>query len=119
VAAAAVLAVSGLPTPSGAVGKEDFQVKDAQDLVDVCTTPKTDPLYGAAMGFCHGYAVGAWQYYAAAGRKFLCVPDPAPSRVQAINGFIDWAGEHPQYMHEGAAQTLFKYLADAWVCTKE
>jgi len=108
-----------VPVAVGAVDTEDFQVKDAQDLVDVCTTPQTDPLYEPAMGFCHGYAVGAWQYYEAAGRKFLCVPTPRPSRRQAIDGFIDWAAKHSQYMQEGAVQTLFKYLAEAYPCTKE
>lgn len=108
-----------VPIAAHAVDKEDFHIDEAQDLVDVCTTPQTDPLYEAAMGFCHGYSVGAWQYYLAAGRKFLCVPQPPPSRQEAIDGFIDWAAKHPQYMQEGAVQTLFKYLADAFPCTKE
>lgn len=115
VAAVVLLAVGG----ADAVETEDFHVKDAQDLVDICTTPQTDPLYEAAMGFCHGYTVGAWQYYQAAGRKFVCAPEPEPSRAQAIDGFVDWSATHTQYMQEGAVQTLFKYLADAWACEKE
>ncbi len=114
-----VMAALVVPATGHAVDKEDFQVDEAQDLVDVCTTPQTDPLYEAAMGFCHGYAVGSWQYYEAAGRRFVCLPKPPPSRTDAIKGFIDWAAKHPQYMQEGAVQTLFKYLAEAFACTKE
>lgn len=115
----AVVAVLAAPATVLAVDKEDFHVDDAQDLVDVCTTPQTDPLYEAAMGFCHGYCVGAWQYYEASGRKFVCVPEKEPTRVEVIDSFIDWAGRHPQYMQEGAVQTLFKYLASTYACTKE
>lgn len=114
-----LLAALVMPVAAHAVDKEDFHVDEAQDLVDVCTTPQTDPLYEAAMGFCHGYSIGAWQYYQASGRKFVCVPEPPPSRQEAIKGFIDWAGRHSQYMQEGAVQTLFKYLASTYPCAKE
>ncbi|MDG2304799.1 MAG: Rap1a/Tai family immunity protein [Candidatus Binatia bacterium] len=107
------------PVSAEAVDTEDFHIKEAQDLVDVCTTPKTDPLYEAAMGFCHGYCVGAWDYYQAAGRKFVCIPAKPPTRQQAVDGFIDWSATHPEYMQEGAVQALFKYLAGAYACTKE
>lgn len=108
-----------VPSAVGAVETEDFHVDDAQDLVDVCTTPQTDPLYEAAMGFCHGYCVGAFAYYQAAGRKFLCFPEKRPSRQKTIEGFVDWAAKHPNYMAEGPVQTLFKYLADKFPCEKE
>lgn len=108
-----------IPGVARAVETEDFHVDDAQDLIDVCTTPKTDPLYEAAMGFCHGYCVGAYAYYKAAGRKFLCFSGKEPSRTQVIDGFVDWAGAHPNYMQEGPVQTFFKYLAATYPCEKE
>lgn len=114
-----VMAALVMPVAANAVDTEDFHVDEAQDLVDVCTTPQTDPLYEAAMGFCHGYCVGAWQYYSATGRKFVCLPEKVPSRQEAINGFIDWAGRHAQYMQEGAVQVLFKYMASTYPCEKE
>ncbi|MBM4266755.1 MAG: hypothetical protein FJ144_09105 [Deltaproteobacteria bacterium] len=106
--------------PAGArgVATEDFKVADAQDLVDVCSTPTSDPMYGPAMGFCHGYAVGAWQYYLGVGKKFVCPPDPTPPRQKILQDFLVWAKGHPQYMKENAAATLFKFLHETFPCKK-
>jgi hypothetical protein len=82
-----------------------------------------DPLYAAAMGFCHGYAVGAYHYYLAemAGpqaKPFVCPPEPTPSRSEILTMFVAWAQEHPQYMGERPVDSLFRFLADKWPCRR-
>ncbi len=122
VGAALLLAAS--VSPAGAeLTREDFLVKNAGDLVTLCTAPDDDPLRLAAIGFCHGYVVGAWQYHEAMaagkkgkGRAIVCPPDPRPKRTEAIDGFIAWMKANPQYNGEPAVEAMFKYLVETWPC---
>ena len=49
----------------------NFQVMTTGDLVRLCEATPTDPTGIAALHFCHGFAVGAYQYHqiAAAAEK--------------------------------------------------
>jgi hypothetical protein len=115
-----------LMVPLGALAatSDNFRVRSTADLVEICSTPANDSLYAAAMGFCHGYAVGAYQYYQAtiAGpemKPFVCVPaTPPPTRTEGLQMFVAWAREHPQHMSEPAVETFFRWLAATWPCRK-
>jgi len=107
--------------PALAVSTEDFLIVDTQDAIDICTTPESDPMYAPAIAFCHGYLVGAYQYHVAlhAGPKakpVVCLPDPPPTRVQAIEQFIAWAKAHPQYAKDRAVESLVKFLTEKYPC---
>jgi hypothetical protein len=103
---------------------DHFRVRSTADLVEICSTPANDSLYGAAMGFCHGYAVGAHQYYQASmsgssSKPFVCLPTaPPPTRTEGLQMFVAWAREHPQHMGEPAVETLFRWLVATWPCRK-
>ena len=73
------LAVCLWPLLSGGATRDEFLVRTTQDYVAICSTSPHDPLYAAAMGFCHGYAVGAYHYYLAeaAGPKGTALRLPA------------------------------------------
>ena len=110
-----------LPAVSGGVSKEDFEAKTTQNIINLCTAAPEDPLYQQAVHFCQGYLVGAYHYYVATssgpkGIKFVCMPDPPPSRNEAIRMFIDWAKAHPQYMDESPVDTEFRFLMETWPC---
>ncbi len=113
-----------LPAYAGAaVTEEDFVAGTTQNLMNLCTASVDDPLYHQAVNFCHGYLVGAFQYYAAAaagpdGVKLVCFPEQPPTRNQAIGMFIDWAKVHPQYMQERPVETEFRFLMETWPCAK-
>jgi hypothetical protein len=116
-----VVIVFLLPGFAGAVTEKDFQAETTQDLLNLCTASADDPLYHQAVNFCHGYLVGAYQYYEAAssgpkGIKFVCPPDPVPSRNDSINEFIEWAKAHPQHMGESPVETEFRFLMEKWSC---
>jgi hypothetical protein len=109
------------PASSFAVTSEDFIVADTHDLVDVCSTPESDPLYAAAMGFCEGYLLGAYQYHVALfgvgkSHSVVCLSEPQPTRTQAIERFIAWVKGHPEYGKEKPAETLTKFLIETWPC---
>lgn len=105
------------------VNKADFEVKTAQDLVDLCSVSSSDPLYPHAVNFCHGYVVGAYHYHEAAaqakyGTKFVCIPDSAPSRNEIIAMFVKWAGDNPQYMTVLPVNAQFRFLEEMYPCGK-
>jgi hypothetical protein len=110
-----------LPGFAGAVTEKDFEAETTQDIVNLCTASTDDPLYHQAVNFCHGYLVGAWDYYEAVssgpkGIKFVCPPDPVPSRNDSFNRFIEWAKAHPQHMGESPVETEFRFLMEEWPC---
>jgi len=116
-----VVLVFLLPGITGAVTEQDFEVETTEDLVDLCTVSADDPLYHQAINFCHGYLVGAYHYYVAMssgpkGIKFVCMPDPEPSRNEAISMFIEWAKANPQYWGETPVETEFRFLIEKWPC---
>jgi hypothetical protein len=119
-----VLTMMLWPLYSAALTRDDFLVHTTQDLVKLCTASERDPLYQAAIGFCHGFAAGAYQYHQAitasgAGQtNFVCVPDPPPTRVEAIQMFIAWMQEHPQYLNERPVDSIFRFLATTFPCRR-
>ena len=118
-----MLSLSILPMCALAATPEHFRVRSTADLVQICSTPANDPMLAAAISFCHGYAVGAYQYYRASvsgpeGRPFVCLPDPPPSRTEGLQMFVAWARQNPQYMDEPAVEALFRWLATTWPCRK-
>jgi Rap1a immunity proteins len=118
-----VVAVSLWAFASEAVTRDNFLVRHTRDYVEICSVSDNDPQRDAAIGFCHGYGVGAVHYYLAAhsgpqARKFVCLPDPPPSRSEVVQMFLAWARENPQYMNEPAVETIFHWLAAKWPCRK-
>src|SRR5262249_21563737 len=59
------IAICLWPFLSGGATRDEFLMRTTQDYVNLCSTSPDDPMYAAAMGFCHGYGVGAYHYYLA------------------------------------------------------
>jgi hypothetical protein len=109
------------PGFAGAVSEKDFEVQTTENLINLCTAATEDPLYHQAINFCHGYLVGAFHYYEAAGSgpgglELVCLPDPHPSRNDAFAMFVEWVKAHPQYLKERAVETEFRFLMEKWPC---
>jgi hypothetical protein len=109
------------PGFAGAVSEKDFEVQTTENIINLCTASPDDPLYHQAINFCHGYLVGAFHYYEAAGSgpaglKLVCLPDPHPSRNDAFAMFVEWVKAHPQYLKEKAVETEFRFLMEKWPC---
>ena len=71
------------PGFAGAASEKDFEVQTTENLINLCTASPDDPLYHQAINFCHGYLVGAFHYYEAAGSgpaglKLVCLPNNGP-----------------------------------------
>ena len=109
------------PGFAGAASEKDFEVQTTENLINLCTAAPDDPLYHQAVNFCHGFLVGAYRYYEAAGSgpaglKLVCLPDPPPSRNDAFAMFVEWVKAHPQYLKEKAVETEFRFLMQKWPC---
>lgn len=107
--------------PASATDPDDFILRSTADFVDVCETPQDDADYRAAIHFCHGYAVGVYQYYQTlAGEgagELVCLPDPPPTRSDAIKQFLAWAKSNQQYMSQPAAENIMRFLIEEWGCS--
>ena len=114
-------AVILFPGLAGAASEKDFEVQTTENLINLCTVATDDPLYHQAINFCHGFLVGAYRYYEAAGSgpaglKLVCLPDPPPSRNDSFAMFVEWVKAHPQYLKEKAVETEFRFLMEKWPC---
>jgi len=116
-ASAAMLAGS---LPAQAVTQDEFLVRRTRDVIALCSAAETDPLYTAAIHFCHGFLLGAFQYHVAAreglGTKKVCLPTPQPSRNEGIRNFIDWARDNPQFWDENPVDTMVRFVDLKWEC---
>jgi hypothetical protein len=120
--AVAVALAAGSPA-AWAVTQDNFHVRTAGDLVELCSASASDPMRVAALHFCEGYVVGAYQYYetqhAAEGRPTLvCYPKDGPSRDEFIQMYVTWARKNPQNMDERPIDSLFRFASAMWPCAK-
>ena len=109
--------------PSIAATPDQFKARTTADLVGLCSAEPADANYVAAIHFCHGFATGAYQYYlslaaASEANRFVCPPEPPPSRTEAIAGFVTWARQNALAMAEPPVESMFRYLAEHYPCNE-
>jgi hypothetical protein len=99
---------------------EDIKLNSAGNLVDICTVDTTSEAYPATLGFCYGFFEGAVRYHEAISgasnvRELVCPPE-GTTRKQAVEVFISYMREHPQYLAEGSIDAIFRALMERWPC---
>ena len=126
-AATAAIAQTSAAPPTSAPGtgpsENTFQVTTTGELARLCEATPNEVNGVAALHFCHGFAVGAYQYYqivsAAEGKwPLVCAPNPPPSRNEVVADFVAWAKQNPQQMNLPPVEGLFRYLAQKFPCRK-
>lgn len=121
---AALLAAGMLLWPAGgaeaAVEADDFVIENAADLVDVCSAASDSELYTAAIHMCHGFVSGTAQYalllFEQSGAPFFCLPEPRPTRSEAIGEFVTWMGTHREFAESPAPEAVARFLAARFPC---
>lgn len=121
IAAAAIIAAAG--TTATAATSDNFQVRNSQDLVDLCGVQRNDPVAAQAIHFCEGYLVGVYHYHQAltAGRgqaPVFCPGAQLPTRDEAVALFVTWGRAHPERMQEPAVDSLFRWAVETWPCPR-
>jgi hypothetical protein len=120
-ATATMVAAAG--TMGTAATVESFQVKNTQDLVDLCAVQRNDPIAVQAIHFCEGYLTGVYHYHQAltAGRgqaPVFCPTGALPTRDQAVAMFVTWGRSNPQHMEERPVDGIFRWAVETWPCPR-
>lgn len=120
--ALAVLSLGlGLAPAAQAATVNNFQLKTTSDFIALCDTKPGEENYVAAVHFCHGFVAGAYQYYYQLAahdpaERYVCLPDPPPSRETAKAGFLAWTRSNPATLQEAPVDSIFRYLAQTYPC---
>jgi hypothetical protein len=106
-----------------AVTDEDFEVRSTRNLLNLCAVSADDPRAKEAIQMCQGYLVGAYHYYLATNSgkdsmRLVCMPNPPPSRNEAVALFVGWAKANPKFMNEAPVDSEFRFLSEKWPCKK-
>ena len=118
--AAAALAFL-VPFGAHAATEANFGAKTTGDLVELCDATPDNAIGTAAVNFCEGFAQGAvlveMQNMAAfRGPKPFCMPNPPPSRNEALSEFVKWARGSPDRMSASSTDGLFRFLIERYPC---
>ena len=105
---------------SGAITQEHFNARTGKDLLVLCTPDEKDPLSQAAINFCIGFAVGTYRTLLDMTKlnPVVCLPENAPSRNEAIQMFVAWAQQNPQYHKDAPEDMLTRFIVQQWPCPK-
>jgi len=109
--------------PATAAAPDQFRAVTTADMVALCAADPAEENYVAAIHFCHGFATGAYQCYlslaaASEDNRFVCPPDPVPSRSRIIADFVVWARQNSQFMPEPPVDSIFRYLGQRYPCSQ-
>ncbi len=115
------LVTLGHATPASAITAEEFRLRSGADIVALCATPATDPLYTAAIHMCHGYGAGIYQTITTLTRHeklepLICPPEPSPSRNETVGRFLEWARRNPERLTEPAVQVVGRFFITEFPC---
>ena len=118
--AAAALAFLA-PLAAHAATEANFGAKTTGDLVELCEATPDNAIGTAAVNFCQGFALGVvlaeMQNMAAfRGPKPFCLPNPPPSRNEALGEFVKWARASPDRMSATSTDGLFRFLSERYPC---
>ena len=112
-----------VPAGGNAATEANFAAKTTGDIVALCDPQSQSAIDNAGINFCDGFAQGAVlveQEHEAGphSRKFFCLPDPAPSRDEAIGEFVKWAHASPDRMSMPSVDGLITFLGERYPCPK-
>ena len=116
-----VVLVSGFAAPASAVTPDAFSLRSGVDIVVLCSTPASDPLFTAAIHMCHGFGAGTYRTIMAMSgqgrlQPVICPPDPSPSRNEVVRGFVQWANDNSRYLAEPAVDVLARFFITQFPC---
>jgi hypothetical protein len=119
-----VAGVSGLTLclagAAGAVTEDQFRLHNTGDLAALCSAATTDPLYTAAINFCHGFGAGTYGVLAEAQQadaklRLFCPPEGI-TRNEAVAAFVSWAGADPARVAMPATDGVTAFLTQTYPC---
>jgi len=125
IAAAGFVLAAASGAKAAPVSEDNFMLKTTADLVALCSADKADPLYTAAVNYCHGFAIGTYRMLEIEDqasrnkRKSLCVDKSGMTRSQAISSFVTWAADKPKVMASAPTEGFGQYVLESFTCNKK
>ena len=109
------------PCAAHAATEANFAAGTTGDLVELCSATPDNAIGTAAVNFCEGFAQGAvsveMQNQAAfRGPRLFCMPNPPPSRNEALSEFVKWARASPDRVSTSSTDGLFRFLSERYPC---
>ncbi|MFO1120643.1 MAG: Rap1a/Tai family immunity protein [Rhodospirillales bacterium] len=119
--AGAAVALAMIPgVSSAAVTEDNFLVRNAGDLVALCSTEATDPLAVPAIHFCHGFGLGTVRVLNEIQRARrvpqYCLPAPLPTRNDALAAFIKWVKASEARAAQDAPDAILAFMVEQYPC---
>jgi Rap1a immunity proteins len=107
-----------------AITEDSFLVRNTGDLIELCSTAPSDAMYTAASNFCHGFVVGVYRVLqvedmAERTNHLFCMPNPAPTRNEAIANFVQWAKADAKRMELPPADGIATFMAQQYPCPRK
>jgi hypothetical protein len=100
---------------------DDFRLRTAEDLLDICTADRSNPSYWEAQAFCLGYFHGGADFHRAlvSGPGFQPIACPAAGTTvrDAVGVFVDYARAHPEELTKAPMDVVFQSVAQKWPCS--
>ena len=102
---------------------EDYHLKDAQNLADICTLDQSHPDHTTAMAFCYGFFEGAIHYHDMVKTmpgyvEVVCDPEDT-TREEAVAEFTRFLKANPQHGGEMPLDAVVRGLSARWPCPEE
>ena len=109
------------PIAPRAATEANFAARTTGDLVELRTATPDNAIGTAAVNFCDGFAEGAVEVElqnqaAFRGPKLFCLPNPPPSRNQALSEFVTWARASPDRLAQSSTDGFFRFLSERYPC---
>ena len=123
----AMLVVAGIaifPVASHANLTEDsFQLRSTGDLLDLCSASPNDPMGHAAFHVCEGFGVGVFRVLqkvdAARKTRMFCLPEPMPTRNEALAAFVAWGKANPGQLDQAPEDGVAAFLMNQYPCPRK
>jgi hypothetical protein len=101
-----------------ASGAHANKALSTEELVSYCATSNSE-----TFTTCEIYSQGVYDTYLVFSQhrkapKFVCVKQPAPSRKEVIQQYVEWANAHPKYAKDPAADSILRFLGERFPCGK-
>jgi hypothetical protein len=105
-----------------AVTEDTFTLRSTGDLIDLCTAAPSDSMGTAALNFCHGFGVGVFRVLQEieSARKvhMFCMPDPMPTRNEALGSFVQWGKDNPAELNVPPQDGILAFLTKQYPCAR-
>jgi hypothetical protein len=105
-----------------AVTQDTFLLRSTGDLIELCTAAASDPMGTAALNFCHGFSLGVYRVLdemeMAHKIRGFCMPDPMPTRNEALAGFVQWAKANPDELATSPQDGIAAFLEKQYPCPR-